>query len=31
MSAVLLLSSGGLDSTTVAYWLRERSDRKSVV
>jgi 7-cyano-7-deazaguanine synthase len=25
MSAVLLLSSGGLDSTTVAYWLRERS------
>jgi 7-cyano-7-deazaguanine synthase len=24
MSAVLLLCSGGLDSTTVAYWLRER-------
>lgn len=25
MSKVLLLCSGGLDSTTVAYWLRERS------
>lgn len=24
MSDVLLLSSGGLDSTTLAYWLRER-------
>ncbi len=24
MSKVMLLSSGGLDSTTVAYWLRER-------
>lgn len=24
MTAVLLLSSGGLDSTTLAYWLRER-------
>lgn len=25
MTAVLLLCSGGLDSTTVAYWLRERN------
>ena len=25
MADVLLLSSGGLDSTTVAYWLRERA------
>jgi 7-cyano-7-deazaguanine synthase len=26
MSEVVLLSSGGLDSTTVAYWLRERGE-----
>ena len=26
MTDVLLLSSGGLDSTTVAYWLRERGE-----
>jgi 7-cyano-7-deazaguanine synthase len=26
MSKVLLLASGGLDSTTVAYWLRERGE-----
>lgn len=26
MSDVVLLSSGGLDSTTVAYWLRERGE-----
>ena len=24
MTTVLLLSSGGLDSTTLAYWLQER-------
>src|ERR1039458_5353898 len=26
MTKVLLLASGGLDSTTLAYWLRERGD-----
>jgi 7-cyano-7-deazaguanine synthase len=26
MSHVVLLASGGLDSTTVAYWLRQRGD-----